>query len=516
MELDCVVGGEVIGGEAIGGEAIKKKTTKIKKIINTDNDKSKLEEGEDTINNKIKAKDEAKLKAKIKAKANYDAKPKCKCTKSIPIYNIEGETKGICCFKCKEPNMIIVKGKRCKCKKSIPAYSFKDKKAEYCAECMEDGMITTIKKKFCKCGKKQPTYNFPNKKPAICCKECMEDGMENISSVKCRCTKSQPCYNFENKKIPICCKDCKDPLMIDIVNKKKLCSCDKKVRATFNFEGEKLAICCFSCKKPDMVNVIDTKCLCKKSQPNFNFEGQKKPICCIKCKKEGMVDIRNQNKMCKCEKKARANFNIEGETNGICCINCKTDDMVDILHTKCIGIDGECPLKQRGNTKYNNYCTACFQQNFPNDPLTLNIRSKTKEIEVRDFINTKYEGFIHDKPIWTGNCDCTIRRRIDHRRLIDNTLLVVETDENQHKPYDKMDEEIRYDDLFMAFGGKWVYIRFNPDIYTNKKGLKVNPTIPERLRILEKELDKQINRIKKEKNKELLERIYLFYDGYDY
>ena len=509
MELDCVV----------GEEGIKKKTIKIKKIIKySDNDKSKLEEDEDTtINNKIKdeATNEAKLKAKIKAKANYDAKPKCKCNKSIPIYNIEGETKGICCFKCKEPNMIIVKGIRCKCKKSIPAYSFKDKKAECCSECMTDGMISVLNHKRCKCGT-LPIYNFPNKKPAICCKECKEDGMINVKDKKCNCGLAIPVYNYETEITPKYCKSCKLDNMIDIMNKKKLCGCDKKVRATFNFEGESLAICCFSCKKPDMVNVIDTKCLCKKSQPNFNFEGQKKPICCIKCKKEGMVDIRNQNKMCKCEKKARANFNIEGETNGICCINCKTDDMVDILHTKCIGISGECPLKQRGNSKYNNYCTACFQQNFPNDPLTPLIRKKSKEIEVRDFINTKYEDFIHDTPLWTGNCDCTIRRRIDHRKLIDNTLLVVETDENQHKSYNQMDEEIRYDDLFMAFSGKWIYIRFNPDIFTNKKGIKVNPTIPKRLRILEKELDKQINRIKKEKNKELLERIYLFYDGYDY
>ena len=474
MELDSAkaISGEAIGGEAIGGEVIKKKTTKIKKII------------------------------------------KCKCGKAKPFYNIKGEKKAICCSKCKDDNMIMVKGMKCKCNKSQPAYNFAGKKPEYCKECMTDGMISVLNHKRCKCGT-LPTYNFPNKKPAICCKECKEDGMINVKDKKCNCGLAIPIYNYETEITPKYCKSCKLDNMIDIMNKKKLCGCDKKVRATFNFEGESLAICCSSCKKPDMVNVIDTKCLCKKAQPNFNFAGQKKPICCIKCKKEGMIDIRNLNKMCQCGK-ARANFNIEGSTNAICCADCKTDDMEDVMHNKCIGINGICPLKQRGTSKYNNYCTACFQQNFPNDPLTPLIRKKTKEIEVRDFINTIYKDFVHDTPLWTGNCDCTIRRRIDHRKLIDNTLLVVETDENQHKSYNQMNEEIRYDDLFMAYSGKWIYIRFNPDIFTNKKGIKINPNISDRLIILNKELDKQIKKINEEKNNELLEIIYLFYDGYDY
>ena len=61
------------------------------------------------------------------------------------------------------------------------------------------------------------------------------------------------------------------------------------------------------------------------------------------------------------------------------------------------------------------------------------------------FINSKFEGFQHDKPIWTESCDCTIRRRIDHRKLIGNTLLVIETDdkdkENSKNKLNKEDQE---------------------------------------------------------------------------
>ena len=172
-------------------------------------------------------------------------------------------------------------------------------------------------------------------------------------------------------------------------------------------------------------------------------------------------------------------------------------------------------LGASANPKYKGYCASCYQHLFPNDPLTLQIRSKTKEIATRDFINLNFEGFQHDKPLWSGNCECTHRRRIDHRKLIGNTLLCIETDENQHKGYKETDEEIRYDDLFMIHGGKFMFIRFNPDNYTNQNGTKVNPYMKKRMDDLYNEIIKQTNRITNEQNNELLEIIHLFYDEYN-
>ena len=193
--------------------------------------------------------------------------------------------------------------------------------------------------------------------------------------------------------------------------------------------------------------------------------------------------------------------------------------MIDIKR-KCLGfinngITEACPYNTSGNPKYKNYCTECFKRNFPLDPTTFQIQSKTKEIAVRDFINQYFDGFQHNKPLQTGHCDCTMRRSIDHRKLIGNTLLAIETDENQHKSYDKMDEEIRYDDLYMAHSGKWIYIRFNPDKYIDKKGIRKNPMIYTRLEKLKNEIEKQIKRIENEENSELVERVYMYYDNYD-
>ena len=77
-------------------------------------------------------------------------------------------------------------------------------------------------------------------------------------------------------------------------------------------------------------------------------------------------------------------------------------------------------------------------------------------------------------------CDCSIRRRIDHRKLIGNTLIAVETDEFQHKRYDEQDEKDRYDDLYMAHSGKWVFIRFNPDPFIDDKGERCKLPIEDR------------------------------------
>ena len=47
-------------------------------------------------------------------------------------------------------------------------------------------------------------------------------------------------------------------------------------------------------------------------------------------------------------------------------------------------------------------------------------------------------------------------------------MLCVETDGNQHKKYIKNDENIRYDNLFMDFNGKYIFIGYNPHKFIDK------------------------------------------------
>ena len=342
------------------------------------------------------------------------------------------------------------------------SYGYFYQMPERCKEHAED---RKPQYRICVCGKAQPTFNFPGEKRKYCV-QCKKEGMVDVISKRCDCG-SLATFNFPGEKRKFC-SQCKKEGMENVISKK----CDCGSLATFNFPGKKAKFCS-QCKKEGMEDVINKKCVCGKAQPIYNFRGKKAKFC-SQCKKEGMENVINKR-----------------------CPNC---------------IDW--PDSQLGNKKYRGYCTRCFGKLFPLDPLTFQIRCKTKETAVRDFINANYQGFQHDRPLFTGQCNCTHRRRIDHRILIGNTLLAIETDENQHKSYEQMDEEARYNDLFMAYSGKWVYIRFNPDIYRSKKGKRKNPTISTRLYRLKEEIDKQIKRIKNGENTELVERVYLYYDNF--
>ena len=239
----------------------------------------------------------------------------------------------------------------------------------------------------------------------------------------------------------------------------------------------------------------------------------------VRCKRHKEYNMKRTSRICKCGK-TRPIFNEPNKIRPICCSKCKTPSMINIVKpSMCPGLikypDDPCPLLQYGSKKYKKYCSDCYSHNFPLDPFTFKIKHKRKEIIIRDFINSNFDGFQHDIPLTTGHCDCTIRRRIDHRKLIGNTMLAIETDENQHHNYDKMDEQTRYDDLYMAYSGKWIYIRFNPDKYITKNREHKNSTMTTRLEKLKDEINKQIKRIGTEENTELIERIYMYYNGYN-
>lgn len=223
-----------------------------------------------------------------------------------------------------------------------------------------------------------------------------------------------------------------------------------------------------------------------------------------------MIDVIHQFNICSYDGcNTRPIYNYKGEDKGLYCVKHKNLNMVDVINKKC---RANLCLGTAANPKYKGYCSSCYQHLFPNDPLTLQMRSKTKEIAVRDFINLNFEGFQHDKPLWSENCECTHRRRIDYRKLIGNTLLCIETDEEQHKGYNKHDQEIRYDDLYMLHSGKFIFIRFNPDKFKDKNGKNINPMLYTRLPVLKEEIEKQIKRIENEENTELLEINKLYYD----
>ena len=378
------------------------------------------------------------------------------------------------------------------------AYFGEDKKYVVCKEHNINNWSDVISSK-CFCGKANKLYNLEGLKPMYCF-DCKTNEMVNcVAVIKCNCGKSAR-YNYVEKK-PEFCVDCKKSDMINLRQTK--CKCQKTI-ATYNYDGLKPGFCS-SCKEPNMVNVRQKKCGCG-TIASFNYD-ELQPLYCKNCKEPNMINLRNNKCMCG---KYSASYNFEGITAKYCS-SCKEEGMICVNNKKCLNKG----CNTEANKKYKNYCTYCFQNLFPLDPLTFQIRCKTKEIAVRDFINSNFEGFQHDKTLEYGGCDCLNRRRIDHRKMVNNTLLCIETDENQHKSYSLKDEQDRYNDLLSAFTCKYIFIRFNPDSYNDNNGKKCNPSISTRLLMLKEEINKQIKRIQNEENNNLLEIKYLYFDNYD-
>ncbi len=361
--------------------------------------------------------------------------------------------------------------------------------------------------RICICGKARPLFGLVDDTRPSCCAKCRNDEMVDIGSKKCKCGKFSPSYGLETEKTPTCCSSCRTSEMIDITHKRK-CKCGK-VEPIFGLKDDKIATCCSICRTDEMIDIVHKKCVCGKSQPMFGLKDDKIATCCKLCKTDEMDNIKD--KKCLCGK----TYPMYGLDKPICCIDCKTSEMDNVHTKKCKsnylenGKNFQCVTL--ANKKYKDYCARCYAYHFPNDPLTFQIRCKTKEIAVRDYINSQFTGFHHDKPLWISECECIHKRRVDHRKLIGNTLLCIETDENQHKYYNKENEKARYNDLMMIHGGKFIFIRFNPDKY-KENGKNKNPTIATRLIALEVEVKKQIMRIEKDENIEVLEEIYMFYD----
>jgi hypothetical protein len=396
---------------------------------------------------------------------------------TVSSYNYEGETNKIYCCVHKKYNMIDLKRVLC----------------------------------IYKGCKKQPTFNYIGEIKAIYCNNHKLENMVNILTNKCielNCH-TIPVYNYSGENTALYCNKHKKDNMINI--KAKFCkeiNCNKQ--PNFNYKNEPNGLYCSIHKTPDMINVRIKTCIvdnCGKI-PSCNYLGETKRLYCSQHKLDGMYSLTNnrciQNNCLKI-----ATFNYASENISIYCLEHKLENMIDIKHQKC---KANYCLGSRGNPKYKGNCADCYQHLFPDDPLTLQIRSKTKEIAVRDYINLNFEGFTHDKALWTGTCECIHRRRIDFRKLIGNTLVCIEVDENQHKGYNEKKEEIRYDDLYMLHSGKFIFIRFNPDKFKNKNGKLINPMLYTRLPVLKKEIEKQIKRIESEENSELLEIIKLYYD----
>jgi hypothetical protein len=123
-----------------------------------------------------------------------------------------------------------------------------------------------------------------------------------------------------------------------------------------------------------------------------------------------------------------------------------------------------------GNNKYRGYCLLCFIHLYPDEP---NVRNyKTKEKTVVDRITETFTNFtwVADKKVQDG---CS-RRRPDLLLDMGSHIIIVEIDEKKHTVYDCSCENKRLMELSQDLQHRpIVFIRFNPDSYTNQNGILI-------------------------------------------
>lgn len=424
---------------------------------------------------------------------------------TIPNYNVPTEKTGIYCKIHKKEGMVDVNNRKCLKCSTRPTFNFPNEKCGiYCAEHREEGMVDVNHTKCLKCGAR-PQYNFPNKKIGIYCAKHREEGMVDVKSKRCLKCDICPAFNFPNKKAGIYCIKHREEGMVDVMSKRCL-KC--YTRPCYNFPNKKIGIYCIKHREKGMVNVKDKRCIKCNISPVFNFPDKKVGIYCIKHREEGMVDVISKRCL-KCDK--RPSYNYKGEKSAYCADH-REENMVNVKHKKCAS--GHCDTI--ANKYYNNYCCYCFTNLFPTDPKTLSARKNNKEIAVKSWLyENGHSDFVHNRPIYLGK-DCSTMRRVDLYKYIgDKHILCIEIDENQHKYYNREDEENRYHELYKD-GYIQVYIRYNPDKYRDISGKNKNPFFKTRMKRLEDEIKVQINSILSgEKEEDLLYISKLYYDYND-
>ena len=354
------------------------------------------------------------------------------------------------------------------------------------------------------------------------CRECKGGSICEHNKIRSKCVEcggNEVCKHGKNKHF---CKECKGSQICEHGRQKHYCKvcigssvCSHmRIRWTCSICEDNKLKCqhgknkniCKECKGCQICEHNNIKSTCRECKGGSICEHNKIRSKCVEC---------GGNEVCKHGK------------NKHFCKECKGSQICEHKKQKssCAECDGRLICKARrepyntgcrtlGNRKLGGFCCFCFVNLFPEDPRALTVRKKSKELQVMTHVYSKYKDFKNDKPFYVdleGGC-CATKRRIDLRKLINNTMLCIEVDEHQHKKYVRQDENNRYDDLFMDFSGKYIFIRYNPDKFVDKYNKSKNPMFGTRMEVLENSINKHIKRIHNYENTDLVEIHHLFYD----
>jgi len=305
------------------------------------------------------------------------------------------------------------------------------------------------------------------------CIECGGSGICTHGKRKSRCLE---CNGTELCKHNISKYNCKDCVGNGICIHKKQKHICKECGGSGICEHGKNKNACKDCHGTRFCIHNKQKARCIECEGNALCEHNKQTQFCVICK--GTQICEHNNRKYTCKECGGSGICIHGITKSYC-KECEGSAICKHKKEKrhCKECEGSRLCKNEwcettGNTKYEGFCVACFVNNPENQDKPAMRNYKTKEKDVVDRITQTFTSFtwVADKKVQDG---CS-RRRPDLLLDMGSHIIIVEIDENKHTDYDCSCENKRLMELSQDLQHRpIVFIRFNPDDYTNQEGILV-------------------------------------------
>ena len=290
--------------------------------------------------------------------------------------------------------------------------------------------------------------------PRHYCKKCGGNCLCMHGKRKYRCKECNGSEVCEHDKSKYDCIECKGSNRCEVHNKLKR-NCKECNGNIFCIHGNRKARCKECCGSEICIHNI-SKYYCKECCGSVFCEHGRQKRVCKECGGSQICEHGKEKYYCRecggslfCQHDKNKNF-------------CKKCDGSKLCKTSYCEISG--------NLKYEGYCLTCFIHMFPDKPNTRNY--KTKENHVVERVTKIFSNFtwVADKKVQDG---CS-RRRPDLLLDMGSHIIIVEIDENKHTDYDCSCENKRLMELSQDLQHRpIVFIRFNPDDYTNQHGVLV-------------------------------------------
>jgi len=330
-----------------------------------------------------------------------------------------------------------------------------DKQRHYCRDCGGNCLCKHGRRKYrCKeCDGSEICEHNKNKYDCAECKGSSRCEPHNKLKRNCvECNGSLICIHGKNKTY---CKECGGGGLCIHNKYKKYC---KECDGSAYCEHDKEFRFCKECGGSGL-------CIHDKRKRN-----------CIECGGYALCEHNKQKHQCLecdgnniCEHKKRKNRCKDCRGSQYCCHD-KNKDFCKICDGRYLCKSIWCETAR--NPKYEGYCMPCFVNNPENIEKPIIRNYKTKEKDVVDRIKETFTNFtwVSDKKVKDG---CSLRRP-DLLLDMGSHIIIVEIDENKHTDYDCSCEHKRLMELSQDLQHRpIVFIRFNPDDYTNNEGLVV-------------------------------------------